>query len=354
MSRVARRFLLHPATLILLYLTGLWIWNLPPAVAVPRATGTPGPTAASYLPYIVRALPTATPTATATATAPIPAWLRSVNRYREGANLHPLSENASWTQGEWLHSRYMVKEDHISHQENPSSPWYTPEGNAAGRSGNIYVSGYSSSIDDWAISFWMTAPFHAVSILDPQLYETAFASYREAIGFWNMGATLDWQRGLGTLPSTVTFPIYFPGDDGETWLRAYRGGEWPDPLSSCAGYVAPSGPPLILQLGSGNVTPTVTDHGFFRGGEALPHCVFDETSYVNPSPSTQNSGRAILNSRDAVILMPRDVLELGAAYTATVTANGVTYTWSFTVVTPPQPAISAPPITPGMERAGAP
>lgn len=333
------------------------VLSLSPIVPVtadePPATGTPtGIPRLSYLPYVTGPLPTPTPTATPTATATPaqPSWLQYVNQFRQAAKLHPLIENFDWSQGDWLHSRYMVKEDHITHHENTSSPWYTPEGDVAGRSGNIYVSSSTGTPDEWAINFWMSGPFHAVAILDPQLFQTAFASYREDVGFWQTGATLDWQRGLDALPQSLAFPVIFPAHDGETWLSSYRGGEWPDPLSPCPGYVSPSGPPLILQLGSGNVTPVVTAHSFHRGGEPLPHCIFDETSYTNPSPSTQNSGRIILNSRDAIILMPREPLQLGESYTASVTANGVSYSWTFSVVPPPV-AIAIPGVT---ERAGAP
>ena len=294
-------------------------------------------------------MPTATPTASAT--PPVAAWLQFLNRFREEANLPPLAENRDWTQGEWLHSRYMVKEDHISHSENTSSPWYTVEGDAAGHSGNIYVSGYASTPDESAIRFWMAAPFHAVAILDPQLATTGFSSYRESIGYWNMGATLDWQRGLGVLPPSISFPITFPRPGGETWLREYYGGEWPDPLSACPGYVVPTGSPLLLQLGSGSTVPQVTAHAFYRGGNELQHCVFDETSYVSSSASSQSSGRAVLNSRDAIVLMPRDPLQLGETYTASITTNGTAYSWTFTVVAPPQASVVIPA---GMERAGAP
>lgn len=316
-------------------------------------TNTPQATLASYLPFVAKPLPTPTPTATPSPapTIPAPSWLAYVNNFREQAALHALAENQDWTQGAWLHSRYMVKEDHISHSENQSSPWYTFEGDAAGRSGNIYVSSYTGTPDRSAINFWMAAPFHAVAILDPQLFSTAFASYREEIGLWRMAATLDWQRGLGALPPALSYPISFPADGGATWIRDFRGGEWPDPWSSCPGYNTISGPALFVQFGSGSHTPQVTAHSFARGNDPLPHCVFDESSYSNPNSATQASGRLILDSRDAVVLMPRNPLLLGQTYTASVTDGGQTHVWRFTVV-PPTQTVPALPAT--LERAGAP
>jgi hypothetical protein len=93
----------------------------------------------------------------------------------------------------------------------------------------------------------------------------------------------------------------------------------------------PSGLPIILQIGPGNLTPSVTAHSFIQGTTALEHCVFDETNYTNPDSSTQNTGRNILNSRDAIVLIPRAPLTPGATYTVSITANGQMYAWSFVV-----------------------
>ena len=298
--------------------------------------------ARGYLPAVHNAPPTLTPT-----TTPPPAlWLQQINQFREESHLFPVTENEAWSQGAWLHSRYMVMEDDVSHSEDPASPWYTGEGDLAGENGNIAVSTSTLAPDLFAIELWMTGPFHAVAILDPQLQQTGFGSFREEIGYWQMGATLDVYRGLGALPPGTTFPILFPADAGTTWLRDHRYFEWPDPLPSCPGFSRPVGPPVMIQLGTGDLTPAVTDHAFFEGGTPLEHCVFDETSYTHPSDGTQQSvGRRVLDSRDAVVLLPRHPLVEGHTYTASITANGNTYRWHFTVgprpdapVAPPAPA----------------
>jgi hypothetical protein len=174
-----------------------------------------------------------------------------------------------------------------------------------------------------------------VGIIDPRLATTGFGSYREAIGAWQMGAALDVLRGRGGLPGGVTFPLPFPKDGGHTWLTSYDGYEGPDPLTSCPGYVAPSGPPLILQLGTGSITPSVTASSLLRNGTPVEHCVFDETNYVNPDPGSQSLGRAILDGRDAIVIMPRNTLVVGATYQASVTSNAQTTTWTFTVTSGP-------------------
>ncbi len=302
-------------------------------------TGTPE----ALLPLILK--PEATPTLTPTATlSPGPSWLGYLNLFREMAGLPHLAENTDWSSGAMLHSRYMVKEDAITHSENSSSPWYTAEGALAGASGNIFVSGWMNTPDEAAIDWWMTAPFHAVAIIDPRLQVTGLGSYRENIGFYKMGATVDVQRGRGTLPPGYSFPVMFPKDGGQTWLTRFYGGEWPDPLISCPGYAAPTGPAIILQLGSGSLTPTITASGFVDNSGSLEYCLLTETNYTNPDSASQNSGRIILGNRDAVVILPRLPLTVGQTYTATATSDGNPLTWHFSVTSPPVLGLQAMPV----------
>lgn len=317
-----------PLLILFLLVLGMLVWR-ETAVSSPYDIT---PVADLYLPYIEKPEPTPTHTPTPTPVPQTdPEWLVYVNQFRTLAGLPHLLENPGWSYGGVLHSRYMVKEDHITHYENPSSPWYTQEGYDAGRYGNIAVSSSPTAPDRFAIDLWMTGPFHAIAMIDPKLVQTGFGSYREAIGTWRMGATLDVIRGRGSLPPGTSFPIPFPMDGGQYWLTRYNGNEWPNPLTSCPGYSAPSGPPIMLQLGSGNITPNVTASSFLHDGVPLAHCIFDETNYVNPNSSEQSLGRTILNSRDAIVIMPRSPLVAGQTYTASITANGVTHTWSFSI-----------------------
>ncbi len=209
--------------------------------------------------------------------------------------------------------------------------WYSPEGLAAGQASNVMVGSGVNTTDLYAIDLWMQAPFHSVGILDPKLALVGMGSYREAKSGFQMAAALDVIRGVGVLPGGVTFPIRWPGDGKTTLLRAYTGGEYPDPLASCAGYSTPTGLPIILEVGSGNLTPLVTASSFSQNGSALPHCVYTEATYSNPDPSQQSLVRSILGARDAVVLIPRTPLTPGAAYNVALTVNGQTYSWSFSV-----------------------
>ena len=276
--------------------------------------------------------PTPTPIPTPTSTVP---WLDYINSFRSSMDLQDLSETIEWSYGAELHSRYMVKNDYVTHYEDPSNPWYTPEGAEAGGNSNVFVSGSLATADEAAIDFWMTAPFHAISIIDPQLATTGFGSYRQDDGGWEMGASLDVTRGRGPLPQETNFPLLFPPPDGQTWLLRYWGNEFPNPLTSCPGYTAPTGPPIMVQLGAGSITPDVLGFTLEADGQPLEGCFFDETSYVNSNPSPQNSGRIVLGNRDAVILMPRQPLAAGKEYTVTLTTSDEIIKWTFSTVSPP-------------------
>jgi hypothetical protein len=199
----------------------------------------------------------ASPAATPSGRIPLAnAGLDIVNSYRSLAGLPPVTENLAWSDGAYKHSRYMVKNNVIGHSEDPSLPWYSPEGDQAARNGNVMVSTNVHATDANAILAWMQGPFHAVPILDPKLAQSGYGSYREADGGYQMGATLDVLRGRTAAPTS--FPVFWPGKNAAMPILSYPGGEAPDPLTSCPGYSVPTGPPIILQLGTGGITPNVT------------------------------------------------------------------------------------------------
>ncbi len=257
-------------------------------------------------------------------------WLEAVNYYRALAGLPAVSENADYSSGDHYHARYMVKNDYIGHSEDPGNPWYTPEGALAATKSNVMGTSRINTTDVDAIDMWMEGPFHAIGIIDPELNEVGFGSYREDTGSIRMAAALDVIRGRGSIPPGVSFPILFPGDGTQALVLSYTGGESPDPLSSCLGYATPSGPPILVQIGSGGQTPDVTATSFQENGVARAHCVFDETDYTNPDSFYQSLGRNVLNGRDAIVILPRDPLTPGANYSVSISVNGSTHTWSFT------------------------
>ena len=294
-------------------------------------------THSAYLPMFFYPTATLTPVPTATplpVTPPAAAdWHSTVDYYRASARLPGLAENTSWSAGAEAHARYMVKNDVLSASELPATPWYTDEGAAAAPNSNLLLSDNVNLTDQQAFDFWMAKPFHALGLLDPALLSTGYGSYREDGGAFDpfkMGGVVDVRRGLGSIPASVQFPIKWPEHNSTVYLASYDGTEQPDPLSSCSGYNPPSGLPIILQLGSGGLTPSVTAHSLQRGGTSLAHCLFSETDYNNNISSLQSLGRSLLDASDAVVLIPKLPLTPGA-YTVSITADGQTTTWTFNV-----------------------
>jgi Cysteine-rich secretory protein family len=274
---------------------------------------------------LLLALSFAEPSSRATAQPPLRLaasgpWLDRLNAWRASTDVAALTENATWSSGDYNHALYMVKNNLVTHYETPGVPYYTTAGDAAARNGNIYISSSTSTSDTQAIDWWMQAPFHALGLMDPRLSTTGFGSYREVKSGWQMGAAVDVLRGN---PFTGGhYPVYFPGNGSTEPLTAYGGNESPNPLSACPGYAAPSGLPVFIQVGGNVATTAGPAHSFVGNGTALEHCVIDSNN------TSVGSG---LKSRGAVILIPRLPLKSGVKYVVSLTVNGSPYTWSFTV-----------------------
>jgi hypothetical protein len=215
----------------------------------------------------------------------------------------------------------MVKNNLVTHYETPGVPYYTTAGDTEARNSNIQVSSTTSTTDVQAIDWWMAAPFHAMNMMDPRLTQTGFGSYRDSTTSpWQEGGALDTIQGNSF--SGGSYPVYFPGHGTTEPLTTYGGGEFPDPLQACAGYSAPTGLPVFIQVG-GNVNTTAgAVHSFTGNGVALNHCVID---------SSNSAVGSYLYTRGGVILVPQQPLNVGVRYVVALTVNGTPYTWSFTV-----------------------
>ncbi len=266
-------------------------------------------------------------------------WLVYLNVFRLLADLPLLSENLTpssssnpddnfnnqtWSEGSFAHSRYMVKNNIVTHDEDPTNPFYTPEGYAAGKNSNVAAYTAANATDEQLLNQWLTGPFHLVGIIDPRLTQTGYGAYREG----NVtAATLNVISDLKlTKPRpAVAYPVRYPGEGKVYPLASYNGGELPDPLAPCPGYVAPTGAPIVLQLPT---TPSVTAFSLTRNGQGIEACLYDETSYRNPDANGQADGRAVLAARHAIVMMPREPLT-AATYRVSITSGGQTYAWSF-------------------------
>ncbi len=262
-------------------------------------------------------------------------WLGYLNQFREIAGLHPFVEDSALSSGAESHARYMVVNDRpIAHSEARSNLLYSDVGHHAAENGNIFATSQVQAYHEWGVNFWISAPFHLMGIIDPELETVGYGQHNQTAGTFRMAAVLDVGTERGNSSVDVEYPIFFPGDGQETRVVRRSLFEWPDPLTPCPGYSVPTGAAVVLQIGDGSLTPNVTGHLLLRDGAPTSSCVYDETSYVNPDIYAQNVGRSILDIRDAIVLIPKKPLEGNVTYTATITTNGETYTWNFTARKP--------------------
>ena len=140
-------------------------------------------------------------------------WLGEVNYYRQAAGLAPVENEVAWDQGVRNHLVYLAKTPARDltgvyaslHTENPASPYYTAAGAKEAASSNLFYGELGFSPRDF-IDGWLSAPFHSVGMLRPQLRLVAFA-YSASTG----DAGLDVISGLDYAQPLPTAPVLFPG-----------------------------------------------------------------------------------------------------------------------------------------------
>ncbi len=273
----------------------------------------------------------------------VEAWLAPLNRYRAMVGLAPVVADTELSRGDSLHSHYLavnyapqlpdLRLGIEAHSENPAKPGFTAEGAAAAQASDIdwfWDPHGGSKPGSWAIADWMRGPFHRMPIISPYLHGVGYGSECQgAVCFAALNAGSDVARPP-TIPSSWPTPLAFPPDGSVVDMNEFSG-EWPDPLTSCTGYVPPAGLPVTLEFGHLNV-PGFSDYSIkaAANGARIEACAFDANSYVNPDPVAQTTGRAILRDFGAIVIVPRRPLSPGR-YLVSVAAP-TRYSWSFSVV----------------------
>jgi uncharacterized protein YkwD len=303
--------------------------------ASPASISTVAPTIA------VRAL-AATPAEGVIASSGAKDWLAVLNGYRTSAHLAPVTNDFTFSDGDFQHSRYIANNyhDQIStraslggemHHEDPSKPWFTKEGAIAGLASDVdeMWDSSGSAKASWAIDDWMQGPFHRISLLDPQLHRVGYGSFCEnGVCIAALNVHGDSDRRL-TRPVPLAAPIKYPPDGATISTNSFIA-EWPDPLTNCPGYEAPAGFPITLQLGM-LVEPGISRYALTtQGGASVEACAFDDSSYANRDSASQSIGRDVLRNYGAIVIVPRQPLRPGG-YAVEITAGEERYTWSFTV-----------------------
>ncbi len=294
----------------------------PGTTAAPAATGSIVPDNAAESSPETQAVPAE------------PEWLARVNYYRAMVKLPPVTEEPALSDGDLKHARYLVENylgsgrsgaelGDAAHQEDASRPWYTPEGFIAAQSSDVAYGCTPFKAQD-EIDGWVSGPFHRLSVMNPGLRSAGFGSYTKG-DCW--AAALDVHLVAESRP--LTHPVEFP-PDGATIPLPFEKGEWPDPLTSCPGYTAPTGLPVTIAFGLG-ADVRLSAHSLTEGGRPIEYCAFDATTYANPDSFAEDRGRNVLKGFGAAVLIPREPLRPGANYAVSMTVGGETYAWSFAV-----------------------
>jgi hypothetical protein len=252
------------------------------------------------------------PTAGASPSTPPSDWLGSLNFYRTSAGVAGVTEDASLSAPGFNHARYMVCTGTVTHSEDPSSPSFTLAGDTAARRSNLAPGLAGASGSEW-IERWMGAPFHAVHLLDPRLKQVGFAVSDVGPGdpclgrvSWTSAAVIDVMSDVDwTQPMT---PVVWPAQDSSIRLTHFTG-ETPDPRLSCPGGAAAwQGIPLIGMFAQPPVNPLAWLEG---PSGPLETCLVTATNYVGPDQTWTDVARSVMQTSNAVVVIPKAPLTVG-------------------------------------------
>lgn len=259
---------------------------------------------------------------------PAASWLQTINQARAGSGLEPMVDEPAWTDPIVKHLVYLrdtpaefFTGEYVNrHRENPASPYYTPEG---ANSHNVLSEG-AVRTERRVMEGWLAAPFHALLGLTPTSNRAAFAML-DGKAAAKFGAAVP-------IPVQPTVPVITPGNGAVTSLTSFRG-ESPDPRDPCPEPELWRGLPLIVQLPyappAGITARMVLPHGIAVAESDL--CVVSEQNYVPRDPIYGAAGKAILDSADAVLIIPRDPLTPGTHQVTLDVPGHPPIQWSFAV-----------------------
>jgi len=284
------------------------------------------------------------------------AW---VDYFRQLAGLGGVTRNATMESQEATHVRYLANHalacERDVHDELTTkigscgpNPYATTGGKTAANNSDITRSSASIS-DREAVTSWMGASFHALTILDPRLASTGYAAYYTAKPTgskpvaWPYTAGLDVFRGrTGRYGGQV---IAYPGVEAATPVLSYRvGTETPEPFTStlatspCRSWASKTlvSAPIIVQWPKASQANTtsgvITD---LSTGTKLATCSLNAASY--PAGSTAN--RALVGTSTQVTKAAFYYASLpfvaGHRYQLTVAGSLITTFYATTLPAPP-------------------
>lgn len=188
------------------------LFGLPDAAGAPAAVAPAAADASvprSFLPMVMRPGVAATP-----APPDRNDTLAYINYFRAMAKVPLVNFNADLNNNCWLHARYMAEENHLTHDERTTSPWYTTAGQSCGQRGNAWL-GSASSQPYWqsynAIDGWMASTGHRLWLLYPTTPTFGFGFYTAPNN--RAAAALDVLTfsDSGADASYANWPVRYPG-----------------------------------------------------------------------------------------------------------------------------------------------
>ncbi len=350
-SRLSRTVLVSIALLLLVAAAGCFVWS-EDAHGNLESVGLPG------IPVWKASKPQVPPQTLGLDSVPASGspWLTTLNQWRQMAGEEPLGENPALSDACEQHAQYLVNQlppgsanltgDALSmggeaHYENFGAQGYTEAGAQCARGGR-HIDGVLQSADvSWSrgngtddINGLLVVPFHRLSLLAP---------WATVAGFGRAGTA---PRSAGALalrgPDDTAVRgrrVAFPSAGSTVSIGAMVHPEWPNPLASCPGYRLPVGLPVTLQEGNGSaIALSAYEFRDETKNMVLQSCAFDSVTYRNLDPAQQSAGSQSLRSAGAIVLIPRLPLQPGHKYMVSLTINGATESWSFSVQGGPQTA----------------
>ncbi|PDW04225.1 CAP domain-containing protein [Candidatus Viridilinea mediisalina] len=104
-------------------------------------------------------------------------WIERVNAYRALAGVPPVSEDATLNENCQQHARYVAENRHLTHSQDTSRPWASPEGQHCAQRGNVWI-GYSGIWEPYqTIDSWMHSVGHRLWLLYPTTSAVGYGFY---------------------------------------------------------------------------------------------------------------------------------------------------------------------------------
>ena len=234
------------------------------------------------------------------------------------------------------------------HNEDKSNHWYTDQGYWAGHSGNVLLSSFRVS-QSQAIEGWVGAPFHGLAMLAPDLHTSGFGSFCESgkcAAVLSTGHLSDLRdsAAIRDIPQfdydsdapekrnklVLETPVRWPAPGTSIVDGGFNGQEWPNPLSACPGYRAPTGVVIFASFGRDFVAEAVPQ-SLTCNGAPIEHCVVNANNYTSPDPTQVKAATGSLKYFAAVLLIPRKPIAVGSKCEVSMTVEGAETQWSFSV-----------------------